>query len=175
MCYWWYVIFAVGGLGVIGLIGSATCKILEKGFDRKRETIRTSIPRYDYYEKQYEGKREQMSRLGYKSDACHNLFYVFLAIGIIALATSLIILLVVGALGLKYKVEFARYNEKYNYVMQVVDTMSDNQFANLGITNTILDYNSWLEKAKASKSTYGNWSLYKNIDLESMHYLGVGQ
>lgn len=98
-----------------------------------------------------------------------------LDIGLVLLVIAVMCTVIFGSIFLIHKGRAYSYKEKYDYVMQVVETMSDNQFANLGITNTILDYNSWLAQAKASKSAYGNWSFYKNIDLESMHYLGVGQ
>ena len=69
------------------------------------------------------------------------------------------------------KVEYQKYKNKYDYVMQVIDNRSD--LENFGITETILEYNEWLESAKARKEVYGNWSFYRDIDLESMKYLGV--
>ena len=94
-----------------------------------------------------------------------------------------IIIWVVGGLALLFttlaliigvpsaKEEYHKYKNKYDYVMQVIENRSD--LENFGITETILEYNEWLESAKARKEVYGNWSFYRDIDLESMKYLGV--
>lgn len=68
--------------------------------------------------------------------------------------------------------EYIRYKELYEYVMNVVDTMDGYNYANLGITQRILDYNEWLENAKASKETLGNWSIYYDIPVEELEYIG---
>ena len=69
--------------------------------------------------------------------------------------------------------QFNKYKQKYEYVMSVIDNMNDYQYANLGITQTILEYNEWLDNAKAAKETYGNWSYYKDIPLEELDYIGL--
>ena len=88
---------------------------------------------------------------------------VILVLGIVCIACST-----------TAKSKYYKQKERYKYVMQVVDKMNDYQYANFGITETILDYNQWLESAKAKKQAFGNWSFYCNIPVEELNYIGLG-
>lgn len=97
------------------------------------------------------------------------------AVAILAGIFTVIIFLVCIICPVGVRAEYEQYKNKREYVMQVIDTMDSYQYANFGITETILDYNKWLEHAKACKIAYGNWSFYKDIPLEELDYIGVGK
>lgn len=42
---------------------------------------------------------------------------------------------------------------------------------NIGVTNKILEYNTWLANARAGKEAFGSWSMWCNIDLNQFHYI----
>ena len=44
----------------------------------------------------------------------------------------------------------------------------------LGITDEVIEYNTWLAKARSSQEIWKNWSVYHNIDLSSLDYITIG-
>jgi hypothetical protein len=48
-------------------------------------------------------------------------------------------------------------------------------YQDVGITSKVVDYNSWLARARSSQEIYGNWSSYYNIDLSQLEYIKIGQ
>ena len=59
----------------------------------------------------------------------------------------------------------------------MVENLIDNStgYQDVGITNKIVEYNSWLAKARSSQEIYGNWSSYYGIDLSQLQYIQIGQ
>ena len=59
----------------------------------------------------------------------------------------------------------------------MVENLIDNStgYQDVGITNKIVEYNSWLAKARSSQEIYGIWSPYFNIDLSQLEYIKIGQ
>lgn len=57
---------------------------------------------------------------------------------------------------------------KYDYEMVQEVVLNGKDLENIKITETILNYNNWLSKAKADKETWGNWSVYYKEDLDSL-------
>ena len=59
----------------------------------------------------------------------------------------------------------------------MVENLIDNStgYQDVGITNKIVEYNSWLTKARTSQEFYGNWSSYYGIDLSQLEYIKIGQ
>ena len=97
----------------------------------------------------------------------------------VGIATVLgVVILVLGTVCIVSSVEaknnYYKQKERYKYVMQVVDKMNDYQYANFGISETILSYNGWLESARAKKQAFGNWSFYCNLPIEELNYIGLG-
>lgn len=44
----------------------------------------------------------------------------------------------------------------------------------LGITDEVIEYNTWLAKARSSQEIWKNWSCYYNIDLSTLDYISIG-
>lgn len=65
------------------------------------------------------------------------------------------------------------YRLKSEYVMQVIDNSDKYQFANVEITQTILEYNEWLNEAQAAKAAMGKWSAYYDLPVEELQYIGI--
>lgn len=61
------------------------------------------------------------------------------------------------------------YIEKAQMIEQVIESSGD--LENAGISNAIIEYNSWLAEAKTSKARYGIWSSYYYVDISGMDYL----
>lgn len=59
----------------------------------------------------------------------------------------------------------------------MVENLVDNStgYQDVGITNKIVEYNSWLARARSSQEIYGNWSSYYGIDLSQLQYIQIGQ
>lgn len=63
-----------------------------------------------------------------------------------------------------------------NFVEMVELTIGNaTDYQTIGIAGDIINYNSWLAKARTSQEVYGNWSSYYNIDLSQLEYIKIGQ
>ena len=71
------------------------------------------------------------------------------------------------------KRSYEKQKIRYEYVMQVIENMDNYDYANAGITQTVLEYNEWLTDAKANKTSFGRWSFYTGIPIEDLEFIGV--
>ena len=67
----------------------------------------------------------------------------------------------------------ATYKENYNMVQMVIESGSETN--NIAISQTIIEYNSWLSEAKASKKTFGIFSEYCLENLDELKYITLGE
>ena len=47
-------------------------------------------------------------------------------------------------------------------------------YQSLGITDKIIEYNTWLARARSSQEIWKNWSMYYNVDLSGLEYIVLG-
>ena len=71
------------------------------------------------------------------------------------------------------KAEVEEHKHRYEFVMQTIENAEKYKFANVEITQTILEYNEWLNKAQARKATCGRWTVYYDLPVEELHYIGI--
>lgn len=74
-----------------------------------------------------------------------------------------------------------RMSEKHNChifeetkTMMVEVTNNAETLENIGLTNSVIEYNAWLAKAKAGVKNYGAWSIYYGLGVEDMEYISLG-
>lgn len=74
-----------------------------------------------------------------------------------------------------------RIGEKHNChifeetkTMMVEVTNNAETLENIGLTNSVIEYNAWLAKAKAGVKNYGAWSIYYGLGVEDMEYISLG-
>ena len=108
-----------------------------------------------------------------KKDFWRDGWEIIQIISIVLIVVMVALTVVSIVLPIRNKREFNEYKLKYEYVMNVVENMEPVEYANMGVTSTVLEYNSWLNHARASKETYGRWSFYYNLPLEELEYIGV--
>lgn len=70
---------------------------------------------------------------------------------------------------LKSKEEYNKYIETSEMVQQIYD--EGHTLENVGLTQTVIELNTWLSEARANKKMYGAWSGYYNIDLDGLSYM----
>lgn len=46
-----------------------------------------------------------------------------------------------------------------------------NEYQSIAIAEKVIEYNTWLAKAKSSKNTWGNWSQFYYSDLSDLEYI----
>lgn len=46
-----------------------------------------------------------------------------------------------------------------------------NEYQSIAIADKVIEYNTWLAKAKSSKDTWGNWSQFYFFDLSDLEYI----
>ena len=46
-----------------------------------------------------------------------------------------------------------------------------NEYQSIAIADKVIEYNTWLAKAKSSKKTWGNWSQFYYSDLSDLEYI----
>lgn len=92
--------------------------------------------------------------------------------GIITIITIAMLVILIGTaiiLPLQAKKEYTTYISTQEMVEEIYNENST--LENAGLTNKIIELNNWLTRARASKETYGNWSMYYNLNLNELDYI----
>ena len=101
----------------------------------------------------------------------HN--FVFYIIGTLTCITAVILLLCSIFVPIGAAEQVAYWSEFAPMVENLVDNSTGYQ--DVGITDKIVEYNSWLARARSSQEIYGNWSSYYGVDLSQLQYIQIGQ
>ena len=120
---------------------------------------------------------DRYSKILKKKQICEKLYQicgVFCFIGIILLIIAFFITLFAIAIPIGSRQQVA-YWENFVEMVEVTLDSTNNEYETAGIAGKIIEYNSWLTKARTSQDFYGNWSSYFNIDLSQLEYIKIGQ
>ena len=90
---------------------------------------------------------------------------------IITIIISSFAIIIACASGIKCKCNHQAYLERYAMVQTVIQ--NGEGIENIAINQTIIELNTWLSDAKASKATLGIFSGYYLMDLDGIEYLTV--
>lgn len=71
------------------------------------------------------------------------------------------------------KTTVQRLRNESSYYMQCIDTMSDYELSNLGITHKVIEYNKEIAEAQANVEVCGKWSFYYGTNVEELEYIGI--
>ena len=94
-------------------------------------------------------------------------------IGVILLIAAFILVFVAIFVPISSAQEVAYWSE---FAPMVENLMSQSDgFQDIGITEKIIEYNSWLAEARSSQEVYKNFSAYYGIDLSALEYIKIGQ
>lgn len=99
--------------------------------------------------------------------------FVFYIVGTIACIATVILLFCAIFNPIYAAEEVAYWSEFAPMVENLIE--DSNGYQDVGITNKVIDYNSWLAQARSSQEIYGNWSSYYGIDLSQLKYIKIGQ
>ena len=69
----------------------------------------------------------------------------------------------------KREVEYFKYQSEY--VATAIENGSD--LENIAITQTIIEQNEWLAKAKSGLATWGTWSMYYGSGVEELEPITI--
>lgn len=97
----------------------------------------------------------------------------FYVIGVLCLIIAIILTIVAICVPLQAIQECA-YWQQFAPMAEDILASSDN-YQSIGITDKVIEYNTWLARARASQETYGNWSMYYKLDLSQLDYIRMGQ
>lgn len=128
---------------------------------------RLSEEDYNKYLKQY--KRYSKLYNCYTSDAdvpCG-------VIGVLLVAVAIGLILAAIFVPMEATKEVAYWSEFAPMVENLIENSTDYQ--GIGITEKVIEYNSWLAKARSSQEIYKNFSAYYGIDLSALEYIKIGQ
>jgi hypothetical protein len=121
-------------------------------------------------------KFDRYSKILKKKKICQKLDDIhdtFCFIGVVLLIIAFAITIFAIAVPIGSRKEVAYWENFVEMVDNTLDNASD--YETVGIAGEIIDYNSWLTKARTSQEFYGNWSPYFNIDLSQLEYIKIGQ
>ena len=93
-------------------------------------------------------------------------------IGIICLITAVIILAPAIMVPIEAMEEVAYWQEFKPMAENIIN--SSDSYQSLGITDKVIEYNTWLAEARTSQEIWGNWSMYFNVDLSELDYIVFG-
>lgn len=103
---------------------------------------------------------------------CTDLADWLMPVSIIALVASILF----GGISIMFrfqaKAETIQFEETREAIMASV--VSGTNLENIGITQTVIDCNKWLARARASVKTFGLWSGYYGLGVEYMEYIKLG-
>lgn len=93
-------------------------------------------------------------------------------VSIIALVGSIIITIpiVFGRIEATKKIQC--FEETRNMITITVDNNDETE--NFGVTQAIIEKNTWLVEVKTSVKKYGMWSLYYGLGVEDLEYISLG-
>lgn len=174
------MIFAPIGLACV-ILGSIAIKCYNS-YRNKLEYKDSEGYSWAYSDSSFDKKRcppEELRRLqrAYKRMRCWNwmddnegAFYV---IGVLCLVAAIILTIVAICVPFEAIQEYA-YWQQFKPMAEDILASSD-QYQSIGITDKVIEYNTWLAKARASQEAYGNWSMYYKLDLSQLDYIRMGQ
>ena len=94
-------------------------------------------------------------------------------IGIILLVVAFLIMFFAITIPIGSRQEVAYWKNFVEMVGVTLDS-TNNEYETAGIAGKIIEYNSWLTKARTSQEFYGIWSSYYGIDLSQLEYIKLG-
>lgn len=93
-------------------------------------------------------------------------------IGTICLIVAVIIIIPAITVPIGAMEEVAYWQEFKPMAEDIINNSTSAQA--LGITDEVIEYNTWLAKARSSQEIWKNWSCYYNIDLSTLDYISIG-
>lgn len=94
-------------------------------------------------------------------------------IGWLIIIATIVLIFVAIFVPMEAAREVAYWSE---FAPMVENTMlGSDSLQDIGITEKIVEYNSWLAKARSSQEIYKNFSSYYRIDLSTLEYIKIGQ
>ena len=133
--------------------------------DSQRDKDRLTEEEYAKYLNNYKKYRL------WKKINCNGSLIAPFVIGVILLITAFILIFVAIFVPISSAQQVAYWSEFAPMVENLV-TQSDN-FQDIGITEKIVEYNSWLAEARSSQEIYKNFSAYYGIDLSTLDYIKI--
>ena len=92
-------------------------------------------------------------------------------IGVLLIAAAIGLILAAIFVPMEATREVAYWSEFAPMVENLIDNSTD--FQGVGITEKVIEYNSWLAKARSSQEIYKNFSAYYEIDLSALEYIKI--
>ena len=93
-------------------------------------------------------------------------------ISITVLMCSIIITIPIIACRIDATKKIQCFEETRNMITITVD--NNNETENFGVTQAIIEKNTWLVETKTSVKKYGMWSLYYGLGVEDLEYISLG-
>lgn len=84
-----------------------------------------------------------------------------------AIVIGLAIMLPIGAM------KEVAYWQEFKPMAENIINGSDS-YQSIGITDKVIEYNTWLAEARSSQEIWKNWSMYYNVDLSGLEYIVFG-
>ena len=186
----WILVIIFGSIGIASLAFGLISKVLYDYYCGKlRYKYKTRYYNEEYMETTtFYGWNSDLKRLGQeefdryskilkKKQICgklHEVYGVFCFIGAVLLIIAFFIMLFAIAIPVGSRQDVA-YWQNFVEMVEITLDSANNEYETAGIAGKIIEYNSWLTKARTSQEFYGNWSSYYNIDLSQLEYIRIGQ
>lgn len=167
----WYITFGCLALVVIGLVvGFVLQKTAKKYLKLYKDTYAEKIKYVTSFAvsdvKKYDELNEQCEEYDLLHDRYDDSEYIGWGITIFSGAIAITFLLCSIFCPLAGKREANYFVAQKEYVELAVE--NGEPLENIAITQTIINQNTWLANAKASKATYGCFSKYYNVNLDDL-------
>lgn len=136
-----------------------------RGYDYQKKCIPAEkLPTYEANLKKYEFWNDMY---------CGDINELLCGLGILFAAVAIILIFIAIFVPLGARVEAVYWRE---FVPMVENTiLGSDLLQDIGITEKVVEYNSWLAKARSSQEIYKNFSSYYGIDLSTLEYIKIGQ
>lgn len=173
----WYITFGFLGLAIIGLVVGFVLKSKYNYYNKLYKAVRkakemeyakenTDWDKYKELDKLVDQHYE--SKFKYQESD-----WIGWCTAIAAGFISFVLLLCSIFCPLTARREANYFMAQKEYVELAVE--NGKNLENIAITQTIIDQNKWLANAKASKATYGCFSKYHGVDLDSLEPIVINR
>lgn len=136
-----------------------------RGYDYQKKRIPAEeLPTYEANLKKYEF---------WNNIYCGDINELLCGLGILFAVVAVILIFVAIFVPVGAAREVAYWSEFAPMVENTI--LGSDSLQDIGITEKIIEYNSWLAEARSSQEIYKNFSNYYGIDLSTLEYIKIGQ
>ena len=179
----WYIVIGLAVIATALIILGCSVEKLRNKYEKNLKYVENDYPEsyrgYSYQKERIPAEElpiyeANLKKYEFWNNAyCGDINELLCGLGILFAVVSVILIFVAIFVPLGAQAEAVYWQE---FVPMVENTiLGSDLLQDIGITEKVVEYNSWLAKARSSQEIYKNFSAYYGIDLSILEYIKIGQ